>query len=312
MKQRLLSTKEVSAFLGVNEKMIYTLIAEKGLPATKITGKWLFPSHLVEQWVESNTINYPEQIQTSTMPGDLFVIAGSNDILLDRTIALFMQRYPEKVVVFGNLGSMGGLRALRRGLCQVATSHLMQENGAEFNFSYAADELDRMPAVVNFCRREQGFLLAGGNPKGFSRTEDIASKGLRLVNRRLGTGTRHMLDRELAKAGIDGSAITGYDNEVGRHIDVGLEILSGRADVGPGIRTVAGLLGLDFVPLQWERFDLLILKDTFFSPIVQNFCNLFHDQEFHTAAETLQGYDTSLSGRMIYPGEGATAGVQAL
>jgi putative molybdopterin biosynthesis protein len=301
--KRLLSTKEVSAVLGVNEKMVYTLIAEKGLPATKITGKWLFPSHLVEQWVESMTINYPGgQCQAETHP-DLLVLAGSNDLLLDRALTLFMRLHPEKVAVFGNVGSMGGLRALRHGLCHLASSHLLQDDSREFNFSYAAGELPSMPAVVNFCRREQGLILPPGNPRKVTGVADLSRGDLRLVNRPLSTGTRLLLDRELAKAGIDGSSLPGYDHEVQRHLEVGLEILSGRADVGPAVRAVAGILGLEFLPLMWERFDLLVPKDRFFDRTVQQFLSMLHEEEFRAASSGLEGYDLSRTGQMIFPAD---------
>ncbi len=296
----MLSTREVARFLGINEKMVYTLVSDKGLPATKITGKWIFPRHLVEQWIESNTINYPQPLAPPPQAEGLLVITGSNDPLLDRTLSLFNTRHPEHVAVFGNLGSMGGLRALRRNLCHMASSHLLQDN-EEYNFVYATQELERLPAVVNFSRREQGILVARGNPKGIRAIEDLAKPGVRIFNRALGTGTRLLFDNELRKAGIDGNAIDGYRNEVDKHLNAGLEILSGRADAGPAIRPVASLLGLDFLPLRWERFDLLVKKERFFDPDVQSFIGLLHEPEFHQLAGTMEGYDTSLSGKMVYP-----------
>jgi len=301
--RNLLSTKEVAQFLGVNEKMVYTLVAEKSLPATKITGKWLFPKHLVEQWVEANTINYPDPPRHLPPYEGLLIVAGSNDPLLEKTLALFNRRYPEHVAVLGNLGSLGGLRALRRNLCHMATSHLIQDDERDYNFDYADQELERLPAVVNFCRREQGLLVARGNPHSIAAVADLAKPGLSLVNRPNTTGTRLLLDREFDKAGIDGETIDGYHNTVTRHLDVGLEILAGRADVGPGIRAVAGMLGLDFVPLRWERYDLLITKDRFFDPGVQLFLGLLPDEEFRHLADTLEGYDVSASGKMVYPKE---------
>ena len=160
-KADLLGTREIAEFLRINEKMVYTLISEKGLPATKVTGKWLFPLHLVERWLENETINYPKMPSPLPSYRGLLIIVGSNDILLDRLISLFNQRYSEHVAVFGNVGSLGGLRALSRDLCHLASSHLMQADEQEYNFDFASEEFEGEPPVlVNFCKREQGFLLA--------------------------------------------------------------------------------------------------------------------------------------------------------
>ena len=123
------------------------------------------------------------------------------------------------------------------------------------------------------------------------------------VNRSLATGTRLLFDRELKRAGVAGERISGYDREVNRHMDVGLEILSGRADAGPGIRPVASLLGLDFLPLRQERYDLVVTRERFFDLGVQNFLSLLHEKAFIQAAEGMQGYDVSISGKMIFPHE---------
>lgn len=297
---KLLSTKEVARKLGVNEKMVYTLISEKGLPASKITGKWLFPNHLVDQWVEAKTINYPELRQPERSE-DLLVICGSNDLLLERALSLFMSLYPDQTAVFGNLGSLGGLKALRRGVCQMASSHLAQETDGEYNFSHAQEVLHELPAVVNFARREQGLLVAPGNPKGIKGAADLGAEGVNIVNRPLGTGTRLLFDRELEAAGLEVSTLDGYGRELPRHMDVGLEILAGRADCGPAIRPVAALLGLDFLPLAWERFDLLIPKDRFFDKPVQLFLNMLPDKSLHEMAGTMGGYDLSMIGKMVFP-----------
>ncbi len=299
--KRLLSTKEVAELLNVNEKMVYSLVSEKGLPATKITGKWLFPRDLVAQWVEANTINYPENGIPLPPYDGLLIIAGSNDPLLDRAISYFNSHHPDHLAVFGNLGSMGGLRALRRNLCHIASSHLIQEDEAEYNFDFAFKELEQMPAVVNFCKREQGILVRKGNPKEISSVADFIQPGFTIVNRPLGTGTRLLLDRQLEKAGIRGEKVKGYGHEVHRHLDVGLEILAGRADAGPAIRAIAGLLDIGFIPLRWERYDLMVSKERFFDEGVQRFLSLLHEKQFRQIAEALQGYDISMSGKMVFP-----------
>ncbi|MCX5873619.1 MAG: helix-turn-helix transcriptional regulator [Deltaproteobacteria bacterium] len=303
MARTLLTTKEVAKLLGINDKMVYGLIAEKGLPATKVTGKWLFPVHLVEQWIESQTINYPKLPDVGTFRDNLLILAGSNDILLDKTLSFFNKLYPDHLAVFANVGSLGGLKSLRAGLCHIASSHLMQENGEDYNFGFAQREFSELPAIVNFCRREQGLLVAKHNPKGMNNFSDLGQPGIKIVNRPLGTGTRLLFDSELRKVGIQGDQLDGYDREFDRHLDVGLEILSGRADVGLGIAAVAGLLDLDFLPIRWERFDLLISKDVFFSRVVQLFLNLVHDKQLFDVAANLQGYDLCECGRIVFPKE---------
>jgi len=301
----LFNTREVARFLDINEKMVYSLIAEKGLPATKATGKWLFPRHLVEQWLENQTINYPKTVDTLPPYHGLLIISGSNDILLDKSLSLFNRLYPDQVAVFGNLGSLGGIRALRRNLCHIAASHLLQDNEQEYNFGFAREELGQVPGVINFCKREQGLIVAKGNPMKIQGIPDLGRPGIRIVNRPCGTGTRLLLDTGLRKAGIDGSKIDGYDREMSRHFDVGVEVLSGRVHAGPGIRAVAGLLDLDFVPLRWERFDFLIQKDRFFERGIQLFLGFLSEPAFRDMVRDLSGYDLSLCGKMVFPHDAA-------
>ncbi len=297
-----LSTKQVAELLDVNEKMIYTLVAEKGLPATKVTGKWLFPRHLVEQWLENQTINYPEPSVPLPPYHGLLIIVGSNDILLDRTISLFNRVYKDHVAVFGNVGSMGGIKALARDLCHMAASHLLQEDEQEYNFDFITEKFGgEAPVLVNFCRREQGLIVAKGNPKGISSISDIGKAGIKIANRPDGTGTRLLLDRELDKAGLKGSKIKGYQQEFRSHLDVAMEVFSGRVDAALAIKPVANLLGLDFIPLRWERYDLLISKEHFFEQGVQLFLGLLHEPQFRDIAKKLGGYDLSLCGKMVFP-----------
>lgn len=297
-----LSTKLVAELLDVNEKMIYTLVAEKGLPATKVTGKWLFPRHLVEQWLENQTVNYPKPSGPLPPYHGLLIIVGSNDILLDRIISLFNRLHKDHVAVFGNVGSMGGLKALGSDLCHVASSHLLQEDEQEYNFDFAREELKgKSPVLVNFCRREQGLLAAKGNPKKISRVSDLGQPGIKIANRPEGTGTRLLLDRELDKAGLKGSQIEGYQQEFRSHLDVAMEVFSGRVDAALAIKPVANLLGLDFIPLRWERYDLLISKEHFFEQGIQLFLGLLHEPQFRDIAQKLDGYDLSLCGKMVFP-----------
>ncbi len=295
----MLSTKEVAKFLNVNEKMVYSLIAEKGLPASKVTGKWLFPINLVRQWIETGTDNYPQLAKLPPYHG-LVLIAGSNDLLLDKIISTFNLKHEKHLAMFGISGSLGGLKALRQNLCHIASSHLVAENN-EYNFPFLKDELNQIPAVVNFCQREQGIIIQKGNPKKIKAIKDLKKSGIRIVNRRLGTGTRQLFDKELKKSGIKGETLDGYETTLSKHMDVGLNILAKKADAGPGIRPVANMLGLDFISIGWERFDLLINKDRFFDQGIQLFLSLLKGKVIQKTAQEYGGYDLSLTGKMVYP-----------
>ncbi len=295
----MLSTREVAKFLNVNEKMVYSLVAEKGLPASKVTGKWIFPIHLVRQWIETGTENYPQLAKLPPYHG-LVLIAGSNDLLLDKMISTFNLKHEEHMAMFGIAGSMGGLKALKRNLCHIAASHLVADN-EEYNFPFLKDEMNQIPAVVNFCFRDQGILVQKGNPENIQSVKDLGRPGIRIVNRQLGTGTRQLFDRELQKAGISGETIDGYGKCLARHMDLGLEILTNKADAGPGIRPVAGLLGLDFIPVCKERFDLLITKERFFDQGIQLFLSLLKGKVIQATAQEYGGYDLSMTGKMVYP-----------
>ncbi len=296
-----LTTKEVAELLKVNEKMVYTLVNDKGLPATKITGKWLFPRRLVEEWLDTHIVNYSKKHSSFSSDGGALLLAGSDDPLLHYTMNLFHKLRPGTLAFFSNQGSMGGLTSLRRGLCHIGVCHLMQNNSSGYNFDFANQEFDKSPVFINFSQREQGLLLAPGNPKEIEGINDLARKDISIVNRRLGTGTRLLFDYEIARSEITAKEINGYHDEVPRHLDAAIAVLLGRADAAPAIRAVAGMLHLDFLPIRWERFDLLINRERFFEKGVQAFLSLLHEEEFRQLAESLSGYNISLCGKMIYP-----------
>jgi putative molybdopterin biosynthesis protein len=297
-----MNTKDLAKYLGINEKKVYSLISEKGLSATRVTGKWLFQRHLVDRWLERHTENYPPAEATPDTYQNLLIITGSNDLLLDRLLELFARRHELPMPVFSNVGSMGGIRALRENLCHVCCAHLLEREGEDYNFSYLEREFGDTAAVVNFCKRVQAVLVAPGNPKKVTGLADLASGRLRIANRKEGTGTRLLLDRELERQGVTGDKIPGYETAFGRHLDVGIEVLAGRADAGLAIAAVGQMLGLDSVPVRWERYDFIIRKEVFFSRGVQMLLALLHDREFLQSAEGLGGYDLGTSGQVVFRG----------
>ena len=154
--------------------------------------------------------------------------------------------------------------------------------------------------VVELFYRELGLLVAAGNPKGIKSLRDIARPNRRIINRQLGSGTRIYLDQELSRARLNAKKISGYDTVVSTHLEVGLRILRGAADVGLATRTTAQLLGLDFIPLTRERFDMLVPKDRFFTRGIQVLLGIVGSREFRERVDTLGGYDVTESGRIIH------------
>ena len=175
-----LDTQGIAEYLGVNEKQVYTLIHDRGLPATKITGKWLFPSHLVDRWLEANVINMPElQPFLQTAP-ELLLIAGSDDSLLVRLITLFRERHPESLVLQSRAGSSDGLTALKRGLVHIACVHLLDPQGG-YTTDHIREFLGDDIAVVHFAGREQGVILRPGTSESVQDLS-IALSTLRRLN----------------------------------------------------------------------------------------------------------------------------------
>jgi excisionase family DNA binding protein len=297
-----MNTKEVSQYIGINEKKIYSLITAKGLPATKITGKWLFQRHLVDRWLEHHTANYPPVMKASDTYRNLLIITGSNDLLLDQLLEVFARRYPLPLPLFSNLGSMGGIRALKENLCHICSCHLLEPEGDEYNFAYVEEEFGSDVTLVNFCRRSQAIVVPRGNPKKVTELADLTSGRLRIANRKKDTGTRLLLDQELERRGVSGDQIPGYESEFARHLDVALEVLAERADAGLAIAAVAEMLGLDHVPVRWERYDFIMRKDVFFSRGVQMLLALLRDEEFLRLSDKFSGYDLSLSGQVVFRG----------
>ena len=298
MNRPFLDTRELATYLGINDKQVYTLIHDRGLPATKITGKWLFPRHLVDRWIEAHVTSMPLPVPFLEGAKGLLLIAGSDDPLLDQLISLYRKRYPDVIVLRSRAGSSEGMLALRRGLCHIACVHLPHPGGG-FSTDHMAEIFGPDVAAVTFANRRQGLLLPAGNPYHLSTLQEAVAAGLRWALREPGTGTRALFESELDRLGSDPTPIFGNAKIVDTHLEVGLAVYRGESDVGMGIEAAARLIGLDFLPLQEERFDLVIQKQTFFTGPVQNLLTLLGTPEFADLAVQLGGYDLSSSGRII-------------
>ena len=298
MDRSFLDTREIAKYLGINEKQVYTLIHERDLPATKITGKWLFPRHLVDRWLEAHVTHVPTPAPFLESANGLLLIAGSDDPLLSRLIGLYRRRHPDVIALRSSAGSSEGMLALRRGLCHIACVHLPHPEGG-----FSTDHLDESfggdAVAVTFANRSQGLLLAAGNPYRLSTLQEAAAADLRWALREPGTGTRALFDRELDRLGIDPAPVLRRAIIVDTHLEAGLAVHRGEVEVGTGIEAAARMMGLDFLPQCQERFDLVMRKQTFFTTPVQNLLVLLSSPEFADLATQLGGYDVAIAGRMV-------------
>jgi putative molybdopterin biosynthesis protein len=158
--------------------------------------------------------------------------------------------------------------------------------------------------LVNLVYREQGLMVASGNPKSISGLVDLSQAGVSFVNRQAGSGTRILLDWQLQQLGLDSSRINGYEREEYTHRAGAVDVLSGSADVGVGIHAAAQALDLDFIPVTTERYDLVIPAGHYDNPLVQSLLEIIATQEFKDQVMTLGGYDVRDTGRIVYSGGG--------
>jgi putative molybdopterin biosynthesis protein len=209
--------------------------------------------------------------------------------------------YPEFYVFSANTGSSDGLKALNMGYTDIAWSHLLDPKTGEYNIPFLSNYLPNVkPVVVNLFRRDLGFLVAPKNPFHVRGFEDLTQKGLRLINRQKGSGTRVLLDYHLKKLQVTSSKIKGYEREVYTHFEVGLSILSKEADVGIATIAVSKLLGLPFVPITQENFDMILDQSTYFEKGVQAFIEILNSVEFRNRVARLGSYDFKNSGKVLY------------
>jgi putative molybdopterin biosynthesis protein len=228
------------------------------------------------------------------------VAIGSHDPILDLAASELRSRDPRVTLASSNVGSLGGLIALRDGLCHLAGSHLLEPETGAYTIPYVDQMLSgRDIAIVRLVHREQGLIVAPGNPLGLSGIADLAQSELRYVNRQRGAGTRVLLDYELQRAGIDPASIAGYPREEPTHLAVAAAISAGRADCGLGVRAAARAFGLDFLPITQEPYDLVLECATAESDRLAPLWALMETAEFRSAVEALGGYDTSEMGRRI-------------
>ncbi|PKN63402.1 MAG: hypothetical protein CVU57_19160 [Deltaproteobacteria bacterium HGW-Deltaproteobacteria-15] len=230
---------------------------------------------------------------------------GSNDPILDMLQTYMKRTYPEFLMLSANTGSTEGLKSLNRGHTDIAWSHLFDPGSGQYNIPFLPTYLpDLKPVVVNLFHRELGLVLAPRNPLRVQGFEDLVKTQARFVNRQKGSGTRILLDHHLKRLKIPTSKIEGYDREVYTHFEVGLSILTKEADVGVATIAASKLLGLSFVPIARESFDMILDQRMLLHKGIQAFIETLNSAGFRQRVERIGAYDFKDSGKILYSAKG--------
>jgi len=265
---------------------------------TRADGIIRIPNH-VEGLLENVPVT-AELLHPLSMIRNNIVVVGSHDNTLDVLADLIRANHTDVSLSSSHVGSLGGLLGIRRGVCHLAGSHLLDTEDGSYNVSYIKRYLPEVPVkLVHLVLREQGLIVPRGNPKGIKGIEDLAGGGLRFINRQGGSGTRVLLDYRLKELGIDPSSISGYQTEEFTHMSVAVAVLGGAADVGLGIFAAAKALDLDFVPVVTEQYDLVIPERYMDSRNIRILMDTIGSGDFKKRVDELGGYSTKRTGEII-------------
>jgi putative molybdopterin biosynthesis protein len=291
---QLFTTAEAAAYLRLKERKIYEMVAEGTVPCTKVTGRWLFPKAELDQWLASS-VSRPAGM---TRPEPAPIVAGSHDPLLEWAL-----RESGSGLATLAIGSEAGFNRFITGESIAASMHLhaLEDIAADANVAAMASRSDLQDAVlIAFCRREQGFLLAPGNPLKLASIEDVAGKRARITMRPKGAGAQLLLLALLHRAKLTLDQLAAVSPICPTGPDIAQAIRAGRADTGIATRGVANAAGLDFVPIVWEHFDLVLRQRDYFHAPLQALIRFLQSDELATRAQELGGYDMSDAGKVRF------------
>jgi excisionase family DNA binding protein len=297
-----LTTSEAADYLRLGERKLYELVTLGAIPCSKVTGKWLFPRHELDLWVLSG-MGRPNGMMPPDPPP---IIGGSQDDLLEWAL-----RESGASLASLNEGTLRGVERLQRNEIIAAAVHFhrldepdtTQPGGFDANVA-AVRALSALhdTVLVGIARREQGLLLAPGNPKSLHSLSDVLTKGATVATRQQGAGAQLLLEVMLQRAGATLKDLKRLEPPCLTGPDLATAIRSGSADCGIATRAVAKAAGLDFITLTWESFDLLTRQRSYFRPPMQALIRFLADRRFALRAGELGGYDLSPAGQIRFAG----------
>jgi DNA binding domain, excisionase family len=291
--RELMNTHEVAEYLRIKERKVYDLVQNRRIPCTRLTGKWLFPKTLIDLWVIRNT-EFKADLATAVLAPQ--VIAGSHDPLLEWVVR-------ESGCEFALLldGSLDGIQRLAKRRAMACGVHVIEPEQGTYNIRLVEQVLPGAEVVViEWAQREQGFIVAPGNPKGVRGVADLQKPALRFIDRQQAAGSHLLLAYLLHRQGMSRADLNVIEVSARSEADVAMAVLDSKADVGLGIAAAARQFRLDFVPLHRERYDLVVGRRDYFEPPFQTLLAFAHTARFAERAAELTGYAISSLGRVVY------------
>lgn len=289
----LMNTHEVAEYLRLKERKVYELVAMRLIPCTRVTGKWLFPKALIDLWIMQNTDCQPLVRPVAAAPP---VIAGSHDPLLEWTT-----RESDCELALLVEGSLDGITRLAARQALACGLHVFDAANQRYNVDLIEQTLASFQVVaLEWAWREQGLIVAPGNPFAITGLADLPARQIRFVDRQQEAGSHLLLIHLLSEQGLSLSDLNTLFSPARSETDVAIAVLEGKADAGFGIAAVARQFRLDFMPLHRERYDLVIGRHDYFEPSFQRLLEFARSPRFAERAAELGGYDISGLGRVVY------------
>lgn len=284
------TTDEAAAYLRLKERKLYELVSIGAVPCSKVTGKWLFPRAALDRWIAAG-LSRPDGFVSQDPPA---IIGGSHDPLLE-----WATRQSHCGHALLSEGSEAGLDRLERNEVAMAAIHLhgAGEDDETENIKAVSGRAGLHDAVlIAFALREQGFIVAPGNPLGIGTVEDLQQRRIRVGLRPAGAGAQLLLERLALRSGVELNGLHCAESRFATGPDLALGIRGGEIDCGIATRAVASTHGLGFVPLLWEHFDLVMRRRTYFEPASQTLLAFLRLGSVQARADALGGYDLSQGG----------------
>ncbi|RDU37774.1 excisionase [Neobacillus piezotolerans] len=305
MELKAYTPDEVARIFQISKHTVYEMIKRGELQAFKIGNKMRIEHDEIERYKESMKAparkTAPEQQQQPAPSRQIQArLAGSHDFLVEHLVkeaaaAQGLQIQPTYI------GSLEGLMMVYRGQADIAAMHLLDPTSQQYNLPFIHQLfVYETISVIRLASREQGFIVAKGNPKGIIGFSDLTRKDIRFINRQKGSGTRFLLDSKLLASGIAPADINGYENEEWTHLSTASHISRGAADAAFGIRSAASHLGLDFIPVAKEQFDLVFRWTDENRETLGKLASYIQSENFKRSLSNLEGYDISELGAKIY------------